>query len=398
MKGISLSAIALFDDVDRVDPAGAAHAEGIFAFLNRVRSEFFGNVRDLLESWFERLPADAKAQVRGRFRSTDDRQVLGAFWELYLHEMFSRLGFRLTHEPAIAGVSTRPDFLVEGHGASFYLEATIVGTADAEVAAARRRSRAFDVLNRLQTDDFMLWLDVISEGSQDPRAARLRDELEGWLRELDAEEAVRGYEKRGLDGLPARVWAEDGWEIRFRAIPKKPEARGELVSRPIGAWGPGQASAIDTFGPIRRDLEQKASRYGELNRPFVIAVLCTDTFASDHSVNVALFGGEAYDFENDCAIRNPDGLWVGPKGIQNARVSAVLSAVHLNPWTVAQISPRVWPNPWAKRPLHVSLPFARTMLEVNGSQGSFEEVDSIGLPHELLSLPEDWPGAEDLEG
>src|SRR5436309_13915525 len=102
----------LFDSVERTDRSGSQHAESTFAFRNRVRSQFFGNVRELLEEWFESWPDSRKPQLRGRFRSNDDRQMLGAFWELYLHEALRRLEFRIAHEPDVGSAGGRPDFFV----------------------------------------------------------------------------------------------------------------------------------------------------------------------------------------------------------------------------------------------------------------------------------------------
>lgn len=187
--------------------------------MNRVRSQFFGKVRDLLEEWFEQWPQERMAQLRGRFRSDDERQMLGAFWELYLHEALRRLRFRITHEPDLGKGRGSPDFLAERedrafHGA-FYLEATVAGLSDAEVAAERRRDRVYDALNRLRSPGFMFWLDVHSEGPADPRASRLRPRLERWLERLDPDAVTRIYEERmgmdpdslaGLDSLPSYRW------------------------------------------------------------------------------------------------------------------------------------------------------------------------------------------------
>ncbi len=54
-----------------------------------------------------------------------------AFWELYLHEAYLRSGYAVTIHPPLAGTGRHPDFLVEGQGTRFYLEAVqACATAD----------------------------------------------------------------------------------------------------------------------------------------------------------------------------------------------------------------------------------------------------------------------------
>ena len=45
------------------------------------------------------------------------------FWELYLHEAYLRSGYAVTIHPHLAGTGRHPDFLIEGQGTRFYLEA-----------------------------------------------------------------------------------------------------------------------------------------------------------------------------------------------------------------------------------------------------------------------------------
>src|SRR5437879_4767924 len=101
---------ALFDDITRSDCSGSTHSESTFAFLNRVDSDFFGRVRETLEEWFDHLPDSGRADIRGRIRSGDDYELLGAFWELYLHEYLIRSGFSVELHPTIQGTSRKPDF------------------------------------------------------------------------------------------------------------------------------------------------------------------------------------------------------------------------------------------------------------------------------------------------
>lgn len=70
----------LFDEGARQDEGLALHEESNFAFLNRVHSPWWGAVRRELERWFATYPPDQRADLRGRFRSSDERQHSSAWW------------------------------------------------------------------------------------------------------------------------------------------------------------------------------------------------------------------------------------------------------------------------------------------------------------------------------
>ena len=52
----------------------------------------FTPIRTLVESWYERFPAAARDDVRGGFRQNDERAHAGALFELFVHELLTRLG------------------------------------------------------------------------------------------------------------------------------------------------------------------------------------------------------------------------------------------------------------------------------------------------------------------
>jgi hypothetical protein len=85
---------------------------------------------------------------------------VAAFWEIYIHEGFRRAGFRLTFHPDVAGTTKRPDFLVEGHGLSCFIECVVSGDADEITASEQRRRQIYDEVNRFENQDFFLNLQI----------------------------------------------------------------------------------------------------------------------------------------------------------------------------------------------------------------------------------------------
>jgi hypothetical protein len=103
--------------------------ESAYAFFDRVDDPVVERVRTLLEEWFQHYPeVEEKRNVRGRLVSGDDGHFVSALWELYLHEVYTQLGFDVEEiEPAVPGSTNRPDFLLRRGPTRFYLEGRHAG-------------------------------------------------------------------------------------------------------------------------------------------------------------------------------------------------------------------------------------------------------------------------------
>jgi hypothetical protein len=113
--------------------------ESAYAFFDRVDDPVCERVRTLLEEWFQHYPeVEEKRNVRGRLVSRDDGHFVSAFWELYLHEAYTQLGFDVEEiEPVVPGSTNRPDFLLRRGPTRFYLEAVTLGEAGEEIKKSR---------------------------------------------------------------------------------------------------------------------------------------------------------------------------------------------------------------------------------------------------------------------
>jgi hypothetical protein len=387
----------LFDDVARTD-ARSTHSETSFSFLNRVAGPFWERTRSTMEDWFSRLPDESKADVRGRVRSGDDAQFAAAYWELHVHETLACEGFTMTAHPELPETRARPDFLAERDDVAMYIEATVVGPSTSAAASERRLNTIYDSLDQLPSPNFFLWLQVNEEGPNSPSARGLRADLRRWLGTLDPDDPALQLERVGFDALPVHTWKASGWSIDFRPIAKSAEARGRPGVRPLGVFGPAQATAVDDVGEVRSDLRQKAGSYGQPGKPFVIAVLVESPFFDPkYTMSGALFGREAVHWNPETlasqAIRMPDGLWMGPGGPRNTRVSAVLVARRVRPWHPTANEPVVWHNPWSALPLADIFPWEAVTVDLD--TGTLERREARKRAHEVLRLPEGWPGPED---
>lgn len=327
----------LFDDVERGYRGPIRHAEPNFVYLNCSARPQAVAIRATLEEWFLRYPdGGTKNDLQGRFRSGDDAQYRSSFFELLLHELCRQLSCKAEPHPDIEGTTKKPDFLVKpSDGSPFYLEAAIVTDESDQEAAGRARINAiYDSLERLVSPDFFIGIQISGLPVSVPPARQIRAFLAKKLACVDADDVTRRYNAKGYDALPRWSFQYQDWSIEFYPIPKRPEARGEVGVRPIGAITTA-VRQTHTDLAIKGTLEEKAGYYGELDLPYVIAVDALTEFGIDtDDVMNALFGTEQVLIPRDSTSgtgakyqRALDGLWTSPKGPRYTRVSCVLIAV-----------------------------------------------------------------------
>lgn len=147
----------LFDEIQRFDPWPKREDESGFDFMNRVHTPYWTEVRWLLEDWFGRYPVEDQQDLRDAYRSRLSGQHLGAWWELYLHELFLRLGFGVEVHPSLDGTRKRPDFRIHRDDQTALVEAAALFSG---FARAERRTAApgwmTEALETLDSPDFFV--------------------------------------------------------------------------------------------------------------------------------------------------------------------------------------------------------------------------------------------------
>lgn len=381
----------LFDDIARTDARHGKRSESQFRFLNRVAGREFDAVRSLMEEWFERFPDESKNDLRQRFRSDDPRSSLGAFWELYVHEIHRRLGYDLQRDPEVPGTSKRPDFLASRGESAFYLEATIVSYSDDEMAARTRWNVVLDLVDEAFNPDFYLGLNITLPGRETPAKRDIVPPIEEWLASLDWAEA------QAADTPAEWVLSARDWALELRAYPKADSSRGDPLFLTVGFNRP-VAYRADERGRIEKDLKDKALRYGEPDLPFVVAALCVRNLATEQSIEWALYGPLAVtvpirdgvgQMDDAFLQRDPSGLWQRGGDPQVTRLSAVLTARHINPWLVASADLTLWQNPWATKPLHDEFPWRTVIGDL--AQNRLVTTEPQGAARDVLRLNANWP-------
>jgi hypothetical protein len=384
----------VFDDGPKELRGASNYVVSHFEYLNSSARVEAAKVRAVVERMFGRYPVQMQEALRRRLRSVDNNTHIGAFFELALHDLLLCSGCRvLAVEPDLEDTPRSPDFLARTpQGQRFYLEATLAtGRSRSEEGADRRLKEAFQAIDSVHSPDFFLELHIAGMPAAPVSGGRLRHALEQWLRSLDYQQVRRSWDES--EERPVFRYEQHG--VRFQILPiPRGGSRGTMQrSRAIGVQMPA-ALWVQPQEAIRNALLAKVSRYGQLDAPYLIAINAMDDHADEESVVDAAFGTPGVSVRHtpsgfeERGARDGDGVWLGPRGPVNTRVSGILSTERLTPWTLAQCRARLVLNPWSRYPL-LDPPLPIDRLSVRGEHLRSTRGLSV---RKLFDLPEGWPG------
>ncbi len=378
---------ALFDQIERTNASPAGYDEDSVSFLNRVAGPYWQRVRTALDDWSAVFP-DTSADLWKRFRKADPKQHYAAWWELYLHHLFTNLGFRVTPNAELPEGNSRPDLLVERGSHFFYVEAVTVfsGIVSSESHTALE-PRILDIINTIDASNYFVTVRFAQSSTAMPKAADITRPIEKWMAEHNPDDILK---LQALD-LPTTSIATGDWVLELRLMPRSPEFRGKPDNRLIGTHG-ATAGFTNDRQQIYRALERKKKQHKAPDGPTVIALMAVNGFVDDTEFTDALFGSQSVRMEiatgATTVTRNPDGFWVGQRGPASKKVSAVLSGVSVLPTNCATTPLRLWHHFTPIRELTIDLPFATTRLV----HDQLVLTDAAREPHDMLGLTPDWPG------
>ena len=178
--------LPLFDEKARTDPEPSYARESTYAFLNRVDDPIFVAVREALNAWVDRFASlhdePAANDLLGRLRSKEDINFYPAFWELYLHELFVRVGFDIEVHPESG--STRPDFRMTRTGREMYLEAVMPNPRAGRSNESKGSKTVIEYMDAAFDPDFSLSVRFVTGSGNVPSKKQVVRKVEGWLATL----------------------------------------------------------------------------------------------------------------------------------------------------------------------------------------------------------------------
>lgn len=382
----------LFDSIERVDERPALHTESRFSFLNRSAGDQWQRVREKMEGYFATYSTFGVSDLRERFRSSDDRQHISAWWELYIFTLLHRSGYEVQLHPELPNSDSRPDFMAIRQGEHLYLEATVVFSGvepDEENENPSRAAWIFDLTNMAQSAEFMVGLNILKHGTERPAARDLVPRLERWLSGLDPD-SISADIAAG-DEPPVMVLDVRDWTLEYEAIPLDVEHRGRS-GRLLGMYGI-EGGDIRVDDALRKALRRKAKKYRDLDFPLVLAAMMEPSFSGDDDAESALLGPKAIQYyegvrDSPRWVRLRNGLWARRDGPSARHVSAAIVSVSIEPWTHHLQLPKVWLNPWAERPI---VDLFGLPLGLADSGGAISYRDGTRSAATVFGLPGEWP-------
>jgi hypothetical protein len=360
--------VTLFDNKGNRKAGWLGPMETTFAFLNRSARPEERQVRRLLESWFRKYPTGSNKHVslRARFRS-DTSDHTAAFFELYCYTLLRRHRFAIKIEPSLSGVPTAIDFLAcrgQKHLRCLRLEAKVVGDSNEDTSIRRNLVQLLASLNAVDSPTFRFSVAVL-HGARTPLPVKaIQRDVRGWLASLDPAQVAAS--RSPLEWRLTKRY--DGWEFAFvpRVRPQRERDRDNVSSHNIGAW-------MGSHDRIRENLGEKASKYGTLTVPYVVAIDALGVRELINRVGATLLSTDARV-----------SFWA-----THPQVSAVLAVHELLPWSCARQTPILWHNPHATYPLGKDL-WKGTQRVWNSKTSEWTDVPGKPIC-DLLGLAPTWP-------
>ena len=308
--------------------------------------------RDRCEAWFQRIPEGKHASLRGKFRSKDDAQHNGAFFELFLHELFTVLGCGVEFEPSIGDKT--PDFLLTSVEASTIVEATVAGHSSNPFDLGPNEQRVLDYLDTLTSPHFYILYDVENAPNNTlqwttPSAKYVTHKIKKLLADNDPMDVRKIVENFGRKAAPSQKleWRDGTMTVWLSPKPAdsgpENEHQGIVLSRM-------NAERIDPFSSVREALTDKAGTYSNLGVPLIVAVNAANPFFSldGHALNV-LWGDLSAQYgtgtrEQLRYVRQPNGFW-DKQGRRSSNIAGVLFLRNADVQNVFQASASLHVNP-----------------------------------------------------
>lgn len=389
----------------RINTVSKLNTQTDYDYLNQSALPEAEKIRNLLNECFELYDYGdiEKNEILQRIIGAKEVDFYSACFELLVNALLIRQGYKLRPHPQLQDSSKHPDFLVTSPNSDeFYLELV----TSIEKTQSSNLKTILDVFENNKHSNFFVGIRHNNgEMKQTPKIKDLTKTIITWLDSLDPDAILNEIQqKQILHGSstfagPSINWTHEKFEIEITAIPISQEYRGQ--ARRLFGVSHSDVQWIDNSSIIKKSLKVKASRYGELDKPFVIAVALRPsefTFGLDKDdEKQALFGTYQYILDAEKCLSelrfSGDGLWVYNSQPTNTRVSGVWFFDNIDPYSLERLRSNLFFNPWANKPLNSTLKeFPHTILDLVDNK--FETDSGIFDPMVVLKIKEEMPSSK----
>lgn len=283
----------LFEDKVRDDYRRASYGDNIFNYYNNNQQTKIVEIRELLNKWFENYPEENKIELKQNFKNSFN----DAFYELFVHETFYRQGYILEPHPQLENSAKKPDFLARKGGEEFYIEATTVSSlSELEVKQENFKAQFIDELNKMNSPIFWLGLEKLEfKKGNFPKVGKLRKAFENELNKINpADIGIREKNTLLTDHLK---YEDDNLLIILSLFIKSEAVKNKKDIRPIAIeFSPVTIKdASEDSDKILKNFKSKATRYGVLNKPFIICLNLDFSFNLKYDVDWAFYNTSSFN-------------------------------------------------------------------------------------------------------
>lgn len=339
----------LFEPKERTYIGVSNKEESDYQFLDRSGHPWDEDIRNYLNEWFLKYPKKESKDLKARLKTEMD----SPFFELFLHELFLNLNFSIQVHPDMDKSTSKPDFYINKMDICCYVEARIVTeTSYMERKEDRHKNYIINFINsNAYSKEFFVEvkdLDIKSKikTSLDDFLAKLNS----YLDRNNADNFEEIYKTvLGNSRTDEFEYDNDYFYIKLGLIPKKKEFRNEY-SKPIIGMTAANVKFMNTPKAIQNGIKEKSGKYGQINRPFIVALNFSTPFGIQFDdVNDALYGSTVYDLTTETNFRKRNGLFGNEDKKLHTRISGILvSNVHHR--TIHNSKIRYFKNPYAAYP------------------------------------------------
>jgi hypothetical protein len=376
----------LFKQIERDRTEPLRRGEKLFDFYDSRSGGEYDTCRNFLNLWISEFPEQDRTELLRRMTKNANEDFAACIVEILLHAFAKRLGYSVDVHVETP-TKKKIDFKILNANSSIqtYLEATSFSGSHATRASDNREAQIYNAIEKTKLPNgCKLAYSVKSRGTDSPALRLLIMEIEKWA-------------ESGKDSTEplTRIFEAGTWKIELSLFCRL----GETSKKRNIVASSGEAKWVAGHHEIRDALDEKASKYGNLNAPLIIAVAdCKgELTGADNAADLfsALFGDEVVQFSDDgdgkivaFDSRKANGFWGTVQKPKNSHVSAVILIPDPDVWKLRskRWQPILVKNPWAK---HFLSDNALSLSRYFAKGDQFEFVD--GNIANVLGLPDPWP-------
>jgi len=338
--------MTLFPQINGYSHEKKLNGESDYDFFTRVCDwPDMEKARDRLELWFSHVPCKEKSRIRQTMSRGGNTDFDACFFELFLHQFLLVSGCKPEIHPSLGRQGRKPDFAgCSVTGSDFVMEARVVtDKPDDERSKEKLQGQILDVLDSLSSPHISFAISELAvKSDQPPSLSKIRKFA---LKQI----AAASDDVASLQGA---IWEYEE-DARVKLVIRPIPLRKKKWSSNVGI-GPTKIRWGSPEAAIAAQLQKKATGYGKIEKPFVIAINVVSEWTNNlESVTKTLLGvpeDVLLRAKGSSAIQqhlDSESFWYKDGAPQHRTVSAVL-ATRMFPWSVLRAPLRLYHNPHAR--------------------------------------------------